>query len=143
MAESHVISALVSKRSELAGLIQHHKKEMARLSEELSTMDKAIKVFDPEYRTQGIKPRQYRKPNIFFKAGEANKMLLDILRDAQGPMSTIDISEEAVKRKGLKLDADQLNKIKASIGNTLKSQARKGLIQELDKVNGVNVWAIL
>ena len=36
MAESHVISALVSKHAELAGLIKHHEKELARLSDELA-----------------------------------------------------------------------------------------------------------
>ena len=28
MAESHVVTALISKRAELAGLIEHHQKEM-------------------------------------------------------------------------------------------------------------------
>ena len=27
MAESHVVTALVTKRSEMAGLIEHHKKD--------------------------------------------------------------------------------------------------------------------
>ena len=32
MAESHVVTALVTKRAEMAGLIEHHRKEMGRLA---------------------------------------------------------------------------------------------------------------
>ena len=35
MAESHVVSGLVSKRAEMAGLIEHHQKEITRLSSDL------------------------------------------------------------------------------------------------------------
>lgn len=89
MAESHVISALVSKQSELTRLIDHHKKELAWINEELKTINAAIKVFDPEYPIKAIKPRAYRKQNVFFKSGEANKLLLDILRDVDTPISTL------------------------------------------------------
>lgn len=46
MAETHVISALVNKRSELSGLITHYKKELSRLGEEVKTLDAAIKLFE-------------------------------------------------------------------------------------------------
>ncbi len=35
MAESHVMTALVTKRAEMAGLIEHHRKEMGRLAADL------------------------------------------------------------------------------------------------------------
>lgn len=49
MAGSHVISALTSKRSELAGIVQRYKQEITRLSEEVKTLDAVIKLFEPEY----------------------------------------------------------------------------------------------
>ena len=36
MAETHIISALTAKRSELAGRVAHHRKEIARFAEELN-----------------------------------------------------------------------------------------------------------
>ena len=142
MADSHVISALVSKQSELSGLIDHHKKELARINEELKTVNAAIKVFDPEYPIKSIKPRAYRKQNIFFKSGEANKLLLDILRDTDTPISTLAVVDAVIERKGLELDSDQLPKLKASVGNTLKSQSKNGLIQEAGKEKGVSLWCV-
>ena len=142
MAESHVISALVSKRSEVAGLIDHHKKELSRLAEEVKTLDASIKIFDPTYRIRGIKPRAYRKQNIFFKSGEANRLLLDILRDANEPLSTLAVVDAVIERKALTLSDEQLPKLKASIGNTLKAQSKSGLIQEVGKEKGVSLWAV-
>lgn len=143
MAESHVISALVSKRSEYAGLIEYHRKELSRLADEVKTLDATIKIFNPEYRIKSIKPRQYRKTNKFFKSGEAHRLLLDILRDANEPLSTLAVVDEAIKRKGFALDAEQLAKLKASIGNTLKTQSKSGLIQEVGKEKGVSLWCVI
>jgi len=58
MAESHVISALTVKRSVLAGLADHHRKEIARITEEVRTIDSAIKLFDPDYPLQSIMPKR-------------------------------------------------------------------------------------
>ncbi len=57
-------------------------------------------------------------------------------------MSTTAIVDEGIKRKGLVLTNDQLTKIKGSISGTLKNQAKRSVIQELDKINGVNMWAV-
>ncbi len=45
MAESHVVMALISKRAELAGLIEHQQKEMGRLADDLAHLDATFKLF--------------------------------------------------------------------------------------------------
>jgi hypothetical protein len=142
MAETHVISALTTKRAELAGLIEYHHKETSRLSEEVKTLDLTIKLFDPDYRIYSIKPKRYQRKNEFFKHGEAHKLMLDILREAASPISTIAIADEAKSRKGLELNPTQLSAFKASIGGTLSRQKKLGLIVETGKDKGVSVWVI-
>lgn len=66
MAQSHVVSGLVSKRSELAGILEHHQKEIQRLGSEISALDVSIKVFDPSYKIQNIKPTKKYNHNPFF-----------------------------------------------------------------------------
>ena len=61
MSESHVVSGLVAKRSELAGLIDHHQKEIDRLTGDLVHLDAAIKLFSPEFDLGTIKRKQYRR----------------------------------------------------------------------------------
>ena len=43
MAESHVISGLVSKRAELSGLFQQHQAELRQIAMNLAHIDGAIK----------------------------------------------------------------------------------------------------
>ena len=46
MAESHVISALIKKRSELSGEIEHYEKIIKECKENLTSLDKTIHIFD-------------------------------------------------------------------------------------------------
>ena len=142
MAETHVISALTSKRSELAGVIAFHSKEIVRIAEEVKALDATIKLFEPEYRINAIKPKRYQRKNQFFKQGEAHKLILDILRDAKTPISTPVIAEEAQRRKGLVIDDKALPAFKASIGGVLARQRALGLITEMGKDKGASVWAV-
>ena len=142
MAETHVISALTAKRSELAGLAEFHQKEITRIAEEVSVLDAAIKLFEPSYRINSIKPKRYQRKNAFFKHGEAHRLMLDIIRDATTPISTVAIAEEAQRRKGLVIEDKALPAFKASIGGVLARQKALGLIAETGKDKGVSVWSI-
>jgi len=46
MAESHVISALIKKRSELSGEIEHYEKIIKEYRNNLASIDKTIHIFD-------------------------------------------------------------------------------------------------
>lgn len=48
MAESHVVSGLVAKHAELAGLIQFHRAEIERVASDLKHLDATLKLFAPE-----------------------------------------------------------------------------------------------
>jgi len=141
MAESHVISALVDKRSELAGLVAHHKKEITRISEEVRMLDATIRLFEPDYRTQAIKVKRHYKKNAFFKNGEAHRMILDILRESDKPLSTNDIANAVMALKGI--SAEQEKALEASILTTLHNQRKNGLVEFTGKdVKGCCVWQI-
>jgi hypothetical protein len=58
MAESLVVSGLVSKRSEVAGQIISYQAEITRLQESLSHLDGSIKLFAPEYDLRTIKSKR-------------------------------------------------------------------------------------
>lgn len=142
MAETHVISALTEKRSELAGQAEFHQKEISRIVEEIKVLDATIKLFEPGYRINSIKPKRYQRKNEFFKHGETQKLLLDIVRQADNPISTVAIAEEAMRRKELPLDKEQLSAFKSTIGGALIRYRSAGLIAETGKDKGVSLWAI-
>ena len=61
MAESHVVSALVAKRGELAGEAEHCRRELQRVADELGHLDATIRLFDPDYPLAGIRPWTRRR----------------------------------------------------------------------------------
>jgi hypothetical protein len=49
MAESHVVSGLVDKRSELVGQIEKLQDEIASIRALMDCIDGSIKLFEPDY----------------------------------------------------------------------------------------------
>jgi hypothetical protein len=142
MAETHVISALTAKRAELAGLVTHHRKEMVRLSEEVKMLDATIKLFEPDYRIRSIKPKRYQKKNEFFKNGEARRTILDVLRDADKPISTNDIARSVMSLKGI--NGEHEKALQASILATLHKQMKSGLVELTGKDRAGNcLWVLV
>lgn len=102
MADPHVVTALVGKRAEMAGLIAHHQKEIARLAGDLSHLDATLKLFAPELDLRTVRAKAHRTRNAFFHPRECQRMVLDIFRDADGAaLSSRQVGEALVQRKGL------------------------------------------
>jgi hypothetical protein len=142
MAETHVISALTAKRSELAGLVAFHGKEVARLSEEIKALDAAIKLFEPSYRIESIRAKRFIKKNSFFRAGEANRSILDVIREAKEPVSTNQIAEKLAAAKGF--SKESLDALKATTLTTLHRQRKNGLVRMAGKDEaGVCCWELV
>lgn len=76
MAESHVVSGLVAKRSEVSGLISHYQHEIARLQGDMQHLDATIKLFDPEYDLRTIRPKQVRQSSRLFANGECHRLIV-------------------------------------------------------------------
>ena len=50
MADTHVISALSTKRGEILSSIKHYKQLLSSLDKDLANIDATIKIFEPDYR---------------------------------------------------------------------------------------------
>lgn len=141
MAETHVISALVNKRSELSGLITHYKKELSRLGEEVKILDAAIKLFEPDYELEGIKTKQFKRKNNFFKHGECSRMMLNYLRVATSSLSTQDLTLKVITDKGLELSTNDQKALRMTIYSTLSEQSKKGCLA-MHKEHGQVTWSV-
>ena len=91
MAQSHLISGLVTKHGELAGEIQEHQQRVAELKHDLDKIASAIHVIDPEFNIRAIKSKIKKPQNRYFEPREANKLLLECFRDAAGDISSSDL----------------------------------------------------
>ena len=143
MAQSHVMSALVSKRGELAGAIDYHQSEIKKIKSEMATMDAAIKVFDPDYNLSKIKKRKTNSKNHFFEPREGNTLLMDIFRELARPISTGDLLDEVIARKGFDREVIDVKALRASVFVILKRLQSSGIVKELERDGLVIIWGLM
>ena len=127
MAESHVLSGLVNRRAEIAG---EHAELMNRakdLKADIATLEAAIKVIEPTYNLRTLTSKKKQKPNGFFAHGESTRFVLDCLRGATAPISTIELATMAAEAKNLELDRSDRKRLDACILTTFSRQRRKGV----------------
>jgi hypothetical protein len=124
MAESHVVSALVAKRSEVAGLIADLERKAAQQRADLVHVDAVLRLYAPELELDGIPLRAVRRRNGWFKPGELIRAVLNILRVAPAPMSTREIAAAVMVERGLDpADTHTVRLVGKLVNNTLARQA--------------------
>ena len=137
MAESHVVSGLVAKRSELSGLIAHYQDEIRRIAADLAHVDGAIKIFEPDFDLRTVRPKAHRQSNPYFEQGEIPRMVLDILRTSNGePMSTRDVGERMLHAKGIaRDDVENWDAVLKPILSALKRLTTAGSVVMVGRVS--------
>ena len=101
MVGSHVVSALVAKRSEVAGVIADLERRAAQRRADLVHVDAVLRLYAPELEPDCIPSRAVRRRNGWFKPGELVRMVLDTLRVAPAPMPTGEIAAAVMAQRGL------------------------------------------
>lgn len=138
MAELHVVSALVEKRSEISGQIAELEKRINRHQADLVHIDAVLRMYgkaDPE----AIRAKDISRRSDWFRPGECRNLVYDLLRDAEAPVLTRTIAEHIMAAKGIdQSDARVVEQIKRSLRETLRR------MDDLEKVpmDGAMGWEI-
>ena len=142
MAETHVISALVKKRSEVSGEIKHYENLLKKAKIDLQSIDQTIHLFDENYDLRSIKSKRVHKER-YFKTGEAKVLILDILRTTTEPLSTNDISKQLAFNRGLgNKEGFDTNHFQKIIFASLERCEKNGLIERIGKDGLSIIWRI-
>jgi hypothetical protein len=141
MAEKHVVSALMAKRSEVAGAIADLEHRAAQQRADLVHVDAVLRLYAPELEPDCIRPRPVRRRNGWFKPGELVRIVLDILRVAPAPMPIREIAVAVMARRGLdQADLHTGRLIGKLVSNALSRQA--GDLVEKIALHRSVVWRI-
>jgi len=140
MAESHVLSGLVAKRSELAGEAEHCRQELQRLAAALGHLDATIRLFDPDYDLGSIRPRTRRRGQRWFGPGECQRLVLEVLRDAAGPLSDQGVTVAVTARMGLQDRPEALAALQKTTLAVLRRLVGKGAAQSVALADAARAW---
>ena len=113
MADPHVISALRSKRAELSGELIAAEKRILQLREDISSLDRTIRVFDPTAEPHAIRPILRRKKPTLIPRGQCSRAVLDMLRHADNSMTAREIATQLAAR--YQMDANDMDAMKALV----------------------------
>lgn len=139
MSESHVVSGLVAKRSELAGHIESCKAELIRLQGAVAYLDYTIKLFAPEYNLHTIKPKRTNTRNQYFMSSEAQRTTLEVMRESGCGMSSRELVEAILERKGIEATATVIAQVQRNIIGILRRLEKRGVVvMSTDKSDGRN-----
>src|ERR1700731_1803902 len=129
MADPHVISALREKRAELSGEQIPAEKRILQLRDDIASLDRTIRVFDPTAEPHAIRPILRRKRPTLIPRGQCSRAILDMLRHADGPITAREIAAQLAARYQIGANnSDAMKALVAKVRNTLARQ--KGLVSE-------------
>jgi len=100
MADPHVVTALVRKRSELAGEIDHLQVSLRQRIIDLDNLDATLRLFAPDIDLEDIKPRPLPAKHAGFR-GEVSRIILTALRKAGRPMTAQELAQQVMVDRGL------------------------------------------
>jgi hypothetical protein len=113
---TYVISGLLDKRAHVAGEIFHVEGALKQRREQLIALDVVIRMFVPDCDPETIPPIKPVSPNLFFKYGELPRLVIGVLRKAEGPMLLDQVVNAVTEAKGLTVD----RKIRRHIRDTVR-----------------------
>ena len=142
MADSHVISALSTKRGEILGSIKHYKQLLSSLDKDLANIDATIKIFKPNYKF-GSEKIVNKHRNRFFNNGEAKVLVLEVLKNSNLALSTDKIADIIATNKNLSFEnkTDKSN-FQKSILLALNTCLSHDIVEKVSKDGLSIVWKI-
>ena len=131
MGRSHVISGLEARYARLLGRLA--KEGSQRVAADLCHIEAVIRMFDPHWSPDTVKPIAPRTPIRWRRKGDGCHHALQVLREADRPLSATEIATRAIARSGIAPPPHEHHRI---IGTDLSYALRKLLGDGLIVIEG-------
>jgi hypothetical protein len=140
MAETHVVSALIRKRAEIAGRIEQTQSDLRQLIIDLDNLDATIRLFKPDIDLQEIKPKPLPPRHHAYK-GEISRIVLETLRQSQKPLTAQEIAQHVMAERGLNTaDKRLVRLIGKRVGACLRHWRTKEIVRSDKSSGSALVW---
>jgi hypothetical protein len=121
-SKDHVVSGLIAKRRELAGIIDAMQRQLDQHRADLMHIDGVLRVLATDLNPETIKPKRVYRRNRYFARNELSRLCLGVLRTSAGELlSTDDIAGWVIAAKGFDTgDAILRAAIREQVGSVVK-----------------------
>lgn len=144
MADPHVITALVKKRALLAGDIENAHAQLRQMILDLENLDATLRLFDPDYQVEAIKPKAFRPPKDWSNRGEMSRIILSILRQAAEPLTIRYIAVQLLIERALDSEDKKLLRLMTKrVGVALRGQRNNGVVESEQGPGQYMLWRIV
>jgi hypothetical protein len=123
------MNALERLHSELGGQIFANKTEAVRLRTAMMQVEAVMKMLAPDFDVSRIAPKRRNTGNPWFKRGTLYRSAVDMLRTAQGPMTSREIVVALLASKGVTATREQSRNLEAGIRSSLDNHEGKGVVR--------------
>lgn len=123
-----VVHGLIDKRAEVVGKIEALQAQLAQHLADLDSLERSIRIFEPDIDLQDAKVKPLPPPNAAFR-GEVQRFLLSALRKSDVGMTTLELGRAIMEARGLNTSDKALVKlIGIRTGHSLKKLRDKGFV---------------
>ncbi len=140
MVEPHVVTALIRKRGEIAGQIEHTQTQLRQLIIDLDNLDATIRLFKPAINLEKIRPKPLPPRHHAFK-GEVSRIVVSALRQSDKPLTTHDLAQHVMAERGLNTaDKRLVQLVGKRVGACLRHHRDKRLVRSRPGAGAYLVW---
>lgn len=106
----------------------------------LKYLDATIKLFAPVTDLRTIRPLRQRRRNVLFGHGELSHAVLETLRDADRPLSSITIADQVLSARGIGAEAAEFTLVRHAIGAVLRGLAKSRQARVMGHEGSAKLW---
>jgi len=138
----NVLHALIRKRAEIAGRIEHLQDEMRAAVIDLDNIDASIHIFDPDVELEEIRSGPV-PPRHQALRGEISRVVFATLRNAKVKLKTSDVALRVMAERGLDTSNLRLRKLISNrVGSSMRLWEKKGYIRAEWGTDRLKYWEI-
>lgn len=138
----NVLSGLMTKRSEIAGLVEGLQDRLREALINLDHIDQTILLFDPEADLAEVKAKPLPPRHVAFK-GQVTRSILHMLRTTGEALDSKAITLRLMAERELNsADTKLLKTIQKRVGAALRNMRDRSLVSSERGNEGLLVWSL-
>jgi hypothetical protein len=144
MTDTHVVSALKTKRIQCASLIESLQGQIRQAVMDLDHVEAALRLFDPDVDLAALSPRKVAQV-LTDHPGDTGRVILDTLRTSMRPITTAQVNDAVMKARNLDTNDKALCKLmmRRTFANLKHWAKKRGLIRSMPGPGQQLLWEVI